>query len=149
MAGMTPLVRNALALCIRLHDEMQDIHGLPYATHPIAVAARLADEDERCVAAALLHDVVEDCGIAADDLVCEGIPSDVAATVLTLSRRDTETYAEYIERISRDEIARKVKMADLRDNLDSRRGPFPSAQLAERYRKALVTLSKQQGTTGL
>ena len=55
-----------------------------------------------------------------------------------VTRRPGEVYAEYIDRCGKHPVARRVKIADLKDNLS--RGDGPPGGLAERYRRALRQL---------
>lgn len=141
MQEMTPLVRRALGLCLQLHAGLNDAHGAPYASHPISVACRIPSRDERAIAAALLHDTVEDCGIDIAYLEEHGIDDvDVLSAVEALTRREGEPYAAYIDRVARDAIAPAVKLADLEDNLDESRGEMPKPTLGARYRIAMRAL---------
>ncbi len=64
------LVRRAYALAREAHEGQKRKSGEDYITHPVAVAAILADlgMDAHTLAAALLHDVVEDTGVTLDDI---------------------------------------------------------------------------------
>ena len=64
------ILRRAVALASRAHAGQQRVSGEPYVQHSLAVARILADLglDHETLAAAILHDVVEDGGIALDDL---------------------------------------------------------------------------------
>jgi GTP pyrophosphokinase len=64
------LVREAYLAAARAHEGQTRATGEPYVTHAVAVAKILADLylDPTTVAAALLHDVLEDTGIGADEL---------------------------------------------------------------------------------
>ncbi len=93
--------------------------------------------------AAVLHDAVEDTDLKLSDLVEAGYQTDVVAAVDSLTRRDNEPYEDYIERVGENEIARRVKTADLRDNLaNNRRAPQApgNAKRIERYESALARL---------
>jgi (p)ppGpp synthase/HD superfamily hydrolase len=68
--------------------------------------------------AAVLHDVVEDCEITPDQLRAEGFSEPIVAAVESLTKREGETYDEFIERAGRHPIALQVKIADLTENLD-------------------------------
>lgn len=66
------LVCNALEFAIDSHrGQFREFSGLPYITHPIQVASALmaVRTDEESLAAALLHDVIEDCGVTKAELI--------------------------------------------------------------------------------
>ncbi|MDR7520902.1 MAG: bifunctional (p)ppGpp synthetase/guanosine-3',5'-bis(diphosphate) 3'-pyrophosphohydrolase [Armatimonadota bacterium] len=64
------LVREAYLAAARAHEGQTRISGEPYITHAVAVAKILADLhlDPTTVAAALLHDVLEDTGVEPAEL---------------------------------------------------------------------------------
>jgi GTP pyrophosphokinase len=64
------ILRRAVSLASRAHAGQQRASGEPYVRHALAVAKILADLglDHQTLAAAILHDVVEDGGIALEDL---------------------------------------------------------------------------------
>ena len=66
----TSLIESAGLLAIRAHQGQLRRSGEPYVTHPIAVAAIVAElgMDSPTIAAALLHDAVEDTTVSLDDL---------------------------------------------------------------------------------
>jgi len=66
-------VEKSLEYAINAHDGQQRDSGEPFVVHPIATAVRLADMrlDTTTIQAALLHDVIEDCGITFDELESE------------------------------------------------------------------------------
>jgi (p)ppGpp synthase/HD superfamily hydrolase len=100
--------------------------GDDYITHPIRVAATLSDMgfDDEVVAAAYLHDVVEDCGVTAADL---NRRFGERVTRLVLEVTDVSRPADGNRRvrkaIDRDHLAQasadgqSIKLADLLDNL--------------------------------
>ena len=63
-------VVNAFNLAEKLHNGQMRKDGTPYISHPVAVAKILAelDFDSEMIAAALLHDVVEDCGYTVEEI---------------------------------------------------------------------------------
>jgi len=65
-----PLVLDALELAIKAHHGQTRRSGEPYATHPLAVARRVSEmrADAVTVAAALLHDTVEDTSVSLEEL---------------------------------------------------------------------------------
>jgi MOSC domain-containing protein YiiM len=112
-------LEDALLLAIEAHRGQQDKYGAPYIFHPLRVMCRLETETERMVA--LLHDVVEDTALTVQDLAEADYPGEVVAAVDHLSRRPGETYADFTLRIRPHPLARRVKLADLQDNMDVRR----------------------------
>lgn len=113
----------ALVLAAKVHAGMVDKGGEPYILHPLRLALRLEEDDERIVA--LLHDVLEQAEKAGDaDGVrgeLEEYGSTISAAVECLTRRPREDYDVYIARVRTNPLARAVKVADLYDNLDPRR----------------------------
>ncbi|HQD49445.1 HD domain-containing protein, partial [Ottowia sp.] len=65
------LVRRAYRFADRAHLGQMRHNGEPYITHPIAVAAQVAEWklDAPALMAALLHDAMEDCGVTKADLL--------------------------------------------------------------------------------
>jgi len=63
-------VEHSLKYAIKAHDGQVRDSGEPFIVHPIATAVRLADMrlDATTIQAALLHDVIEDCGISFQQL---------------------------------------------------------------------------------
>jgi (p)ppGpp synthase/HD superfamily hydrolase len=98
-AQRSPLVRAALEKARMAHDGQvrNGSGGMPYVEHPMAVAARLDEHgyDEEVLAAALLHDVVEDSGTSLDE-IREEFGEGVAGMVGALS--DDEGLDSYRER---------------------------------------------------
>lgn len=91
----SPLVERALRVAARAHREhCRKASDIPYITHPAGVALLLVQSgfsDEHILAAALLHDVVEDTDWTAEDLAGE-FPESVVKSValLTERKRDEE-----------------------------------------------------------
>ena len=112
----TMLTRRAMQIAMEAHQYQTDPAGFPYILHPIIVAN--AQKDEKAVAAALLHDVCEDSEISIQDLYEFGMPEDVVMAVDALTHRKNEPYADYIQRVSKNKLARAVKLADLKANMD-------------------------------
>ena len=110
-------LEQAISIASLAHEGQLDKAGEPYILHPLRVMMKLKDNDLRIIA--VLHDVIEDCGLTLDDLLSGyGVPFELARIVDILSRKDNESYDEYIERISKNYKALKVKLADLEDNMD-------------------------------
>ena len=112
----TDKTKKALKLCFEAHKEQRDKSGLPYVFHPFHLAEQMQTEETTVVA--LLHDVIEDSDITADDLVKEGFEYAIVNRVVRMTRKEGESYMDYIKRIGEDNICRIVKMCDLKDNMD-------------------------------
>jgi (p)ppGpp synthase/HD superfamily hydrolase len=136
-----PSLEDALALAAQAHKGQIDKAGEPYILHPIRLMLRVPDEPARIVA--LLHDVIEDTPTTMDDLRAAGYPEDVLAALDCVTRRHDETYEEFIDRIAPNELARRVKLADLADNMDLSRLPEITEKdrnRLERYKAAWAKL---------
>ena len=70
---------------------------------------------------ALLHDTIEDTDVTAPYLLEQGFPREIVDAVLSVTRREDESYDDYVRRASANSIGREVKRADLEDNMDLRR----------------------------
>lgn len=110
------LLEHAIALACRAHRGQRDKGGAPYILHPLRLLHRMATVEEMIVA--VLHDVLEDSPCTADRLREEGFPPPIVAAIEYLTRQDGETYDAFIRRVRDNPLARRVKMADLEDNLN-------------------------------
>jgi (p)ppGpp synthase/HD superfamily hydrolase len=138
-----PTLEDAIALAVEAHRGQRDKAGQTYILHPLRVMMRLETEAERM--AAILHDVVEDTPYTLERLRELGYPEEVLSALDCLTKRDGETYEAFIERVRPHPLARRVKLADLEDNMDVRRlpsvGPKETERLA-RYRAAWARLKE-------
>ena len=64
------LVEKAYVFADQCHQGQMRVSGEPYIAHPLETALFLADLhlDAHTIVAALLHDVVEDCGVTLEEL---------------------------------------------------------------------------------
>lgn len=110
------MIEKALHIAQKAHNGQTDKAGKPYILHPIRVAQRCNTDTERIVA--LLHDVIEDTEITSHDLYWAGFSKTIIDAVLSVTRRENESYSNFIERCSHNPIGRIVKIHDLEDNMD-------------------------------
>ena len=135
-------IEDAIALAVETHRGQKDKAGEPYILHPLRLMFRLGwDVPEAAKIAAVLHDVVEDSDgkVTLADLRQLGYTEEVIDAVALLSRRPSDTYEQFIERLLPNAIARMVKRVDLEDNMDLRRLPTMGERELERlarYRAA-------------
>lgn len=108
----------AISAAARAHAAQLDKGGNAYILHPLRMMMRLRTSDEELMAIAVLHDVVEDCGITWDDLASLGMSARVVQCVRALTRQAGESYEQFIERLAGNHDALRVKREDLRDNSD-------------------------------
>ncbi len=85
----TALIRRAYDVAVVAHDGQIRVSGDPYIVHPVAVAAILADLglDDATLAAALLHDAVEDTAVTLEQVVADFGP-EVATMVDGMTKLD-------------------------------------------------------------
>ena len=141
---MNPTLEDALLLAVEKHRGQIDKAKKPYIFHPIRVMENLgANATQHEQMAALLHDVVEDCGVSLDDLRRLGFPDEVVVAVdlLTKNKEGEDDYMKAIERVTPNAIARRVKIADLTDNLRRERIAEPTAKDEERLEKYAKSLA--------
>lgn len=136
------LLDEAILLATRVHAGQVDMGGAPYILHPLRVMLRCHREEDRI--AAVLHDTHEDGGVTFE-YIEEHFGKHIADAVEALSRKPNETYSAFIDRCGKNEIALRVKLADLAENLDETRlGREPTEEDARRmskYKKARRKLS--------
>jgi len=128
-------LEEAIRVAVEAHRGQQDRAGAPYVLHPLRTMLRLRTDAERM--AAVLHDVVEDTAWTLDDLRARGFPAEVLDAVDALTRRPGEDYEALVERAAAHPVARRVKLADLEDNLDLRRLDRVAADDVERLDRYL------------
>lgn len=137
-------LQTAILIAAQAHHGQKRKNGLPYLLHPFRVMLRMKTEKEMIVA--ILHDVVEDTDVTIADLRARGFAADVLEALRLLTKIKGQNYDCYIEAIYRNPLARKVKIADLEDNMNL--GEIPKLEqkdLAriEKYRKALKRLESR------
>ena len=131
-----PNLEDAILLAVEAHRGQKDTGGAPYILHPLRVMLKVNTDSERM--AAILHDVVEDTPVTLENLRNAGYPEPVLEAIDCLTRRKGESYEDFIRRIKPNPIARKIKLADLEDNMDLSRISSPQSKDLERvdkYRK--------------
>ena len=141
----TPDTKKAMQLCFEAHKNQKDKSGLPYVFHPFHVAEQMPDEETTIVA--LLHDVIEDTSYTLDDLRKMGFTKEVLDALVLLTHDKNVPYIEYVANLRGNEIARTVKMADLRHNSDLTRLDEiddKARKRIEKYKAAIRFLSESE-----
>jgi len=122
-------VRDAYKFADEAHLGQYRASGLPYITHPIAVAGLVADWklDAQAVMAALMHDAIEDCGITKAELI-ERFGAPTADLVDGLTKLDklhfstreqsqAESFRKMLLAMARDVRVILIKLADRLHNM--------------------------------
>ncbi|MFE5634188.1 HD domain-containing protein [Streptomyces sp. NPDC056470] len=111
------------SLAVAAHEGQTDKAGRPYAGHLRAVAegVRARGGSEEQIAAAWLHDSVEDDALSPEWLESAELPRAVKDMVLALTKRPGEDLESYTGRILAVPGALLVKEADLAHNADPAR----------------------------
>lgn len=111
------------------------------------VAHRIGLLDENYLLA-LLHDIVEDKYLTvkqAKDMF--RLNDQEVLALISITRNDGEQYFDYIKRVNQNETARKVKLADLQDNMyQCVNQTTVNTSLLKRYVKAYDILTENRTT---
>lgn len=131
----------ALRIAYKAHRGQRDKAGKPYILHPLRVCFGVKGREAKVVA--LLHDVIEDSEIGMEEL---GFLNDrQKEALLLLTHKNGEDYFDYIRKIKNNEIARKVKISDLRHNSDLTRLKIVTEKDRKRREKYLEAISILKG----
>ena len=106
----------AIEVAVSAHSGQTRLDESPYILHPLRLMFQV--EGELLQMAAVLHDVVEDTGWTLEGLRKEGFDELLIEALDCLTRRDGESYKEFIDRLAPNPVARAVKIADLEDNMN-------------------------------
>jgi (p)ppGpp synthase/HD superfamily hydrolase len=147
MVGFTMknLLEIAIKIAVDAHTGQLDKSGQPYVLHPLKVMCALSNEKDRIVG--VLHDVIEDTNITYDYLISNGFAgeTEILDAIESVTKKEDETYDEFIDRAALNPIGRRVKLADLQDNMDLSRISNPTEKdyaRIRRYERAKEILMK-------
>jgi (p)ppGpp synthase/HD superfamily hydrolase len=113
------LLEKAIGIAVAAHRGQRDRCGAAYILHPLRVMGRLNSPEEKMLG--VLHDVVEDTEWTFEALAHEGFPPAILEALDCLTKREGEPYEDFVVRSAGNSLAKKVKLADLEDNMDPRR----------------------------
>ena len=115
-------LNRAIDIATKVHEGATDKYGAPYINHVTRVMNMGQTDNEKIVG--VLHDVIEDTNWIFEDLEKEGFSKEVIAALKCVTKiSEDEDYEEFITRVKINPLAVKVKLNDLRDNLDTKRMP--------------------------
>lgn len=127
-------IRKALKIATEAHRGQYDRAGAPYINHPYTVSTMVKGRKAKIVA--LLHDVLEDSDYKAANLK-KYFTEDICNAVKLLTRKPNQNYFSYVTAIKENELARAVKIADLKHNMDVTRLDAIHAEDVVRLKKYL------------
>lgn len=139
------MFNTALKIAYEAHrNQLRGESSAPYIVHPYRVSLQF--EDFKMKTIAILHDVIEDTDLTIEDLKKKMPPThlfiypEIFTVIELLTKGKNEDYIDYIKRLSVDEMAVKIKIADIMDNLtDSNK---VSEESYIKYMRALDILIK-------
>jgi (p)ppGpp synthase/HD superfamily hydrolase len=140
-------IEAAITLACKAHQGQIDKGGSPYILHPLRLMLRMSRAAE--LMAAVMHDVVEDGDVSLQDLRSLSFPESVVSAVDCLTRRKGEDYEGFLKRLAVNPLARRVKMEDLKDNMNlTRLSDVTDKDLKrqEKHKKALQILAELEQT---
>ncbi len=108
----------ALAFATKKHEGQYRIGGLPYISHPVAVAeiVRQKGGDADAIITALFHDLLEDTDATEEEILFYGNPK-ILRSVQLLTKTKGYVMQDYVNAIRSDPTAFLVKGADRLHNL--------------------------------
>lgn len=130
-----------------LHDKLNDKADELIIEHCSRVSIQCMDlwgEDEQVVG--ILHDVLEDCDCMESTFakLSSQFSREICNAVLALTRCEGESYSDYIRIVSKNQLARRVKLVDLMDNMNLMRlknhPDMEDARRQVKYAKAFAKL---------
>lgn len=125
------LVERAKSIARRAHAGQVDKAGRPYIEHVARVAEAVSDDPE-AEAVAWCHDVLEDSPGYGGEI--ERLPLEVMWACYLLDRNAICSQS-YYERIRKNPLALRVKLADIADNANEKRLALLDEQTANRLRR--------------
>ena len=116
---MQQLLEKAISIALSAHCGKTDKGGNPYILHPLRIMLSMDTDEEKIVA--LLHDIVEDSPTTIKQLREEKFSNKIVAAVSLLTKKENQPYDDYILAIKKNPLATKIKLADLKDNMNTSR----------------------------
>ena len=121
----------ALAFARELHKDQLRNDGQPYIVHPLTMACHaitIGLDNDVIIAACLLHDVVEDCGMTVEELP---VSMETKRTVMKLTHLKPTPLSVYYQGIMSHNYASIVKLLDRCNNVSTMAGVFTVAKVRD------------------
>ena len=117
----------------KYHSNQTDLGNNPYMNHIKSVVDGVSLIEEKIIA--YLHDTLEDTDMTMGKLRQYRVPEFIIAHVNLLTHEKEEDYFEYVRRLRHYPLAKAVKLADLKNNMDTSRLKKITEKDKERVKK--------------
>lgn len=139
-----------LQLAVEHHKGQERWDGTPYLLHLLRVAYQCRNNAIEATVG-IGYDILEDTDMTAAELQDFDFPNEVVDAIVALTKLETEPYKDYILRVKQNELATKIKLRDLKDNLNILSDPDfdnpdryrGNCNRLKRYWRAVQTLTSQ------
>ena len=157
------LIERALRVSSSAHRGQKRASGEEFVSHSIAVAMILAEQlpDSTSIAAALLHDVVEDSDVGVEDIardfgpevgaIVDGLTKISHLTFRSTAEEQVENYRKLLLSIAKDARVIIIKLADRLHNMRTLEHlePEKRARIATETREIYAPLAHRFGMAGM
>ena len=137
---MQDILGKAIAIAVESHSGQINKKGDPYILHPLRMMLKANTTEEKIIA--VLHDVIEKTDKDFDFLRNAGFSDKIISAVDALSRRSEESYDTYIDRVAQNQLAKNIKILDLKDNLYSLNIDKSEEKISAQYLKYQTALER-------
>ena len=138
-------IETAIVVALAAHKGQKDKAGAPYILHPLRLMLRMETEQE--MIAAVLHDVIEDGDFSVEYLTSRGFERVVLEAVESVTRREEESYEDFVTRAGLHPLGAIIKQSDILDNMNLNRIASLTEKDLERvakYNRSLGVLKELQ-----
>jgi GTP pyrophosphokinase len=157
------LIERALRFSASAHRGQKRMSGDDFISHSITVAMTLAEQfpDSTSIAAALLHDVVEDAGVRTEDIAREfgtevaglvdGLTKIASLTFRSTAEEQVENYRKLLMSVAKDARVIIIKLADRLHNMRTLQHlpPDRRTRIATETREIYAPLAHRFGMAGI
>jgi len=106
-------IEAAIGLATEYHKNQVDKCGEPYIFHPLRVMMCAVTTEQRIVA--VLHDILEDTKMSIE-VLSYYFTKEILLAIEAMTKQKSEKYDDYLKRVKDNQIAKVVKILDIKDN---------------------------------
>jgi len=134
------ILGKAITIAVESHTGQVNKKGDPYILHPLRMMFKANKIEEKIIA--VLHDVIEKTNKDFDFLRNAGFSDKIILAIDALSRRSGESYDKYIARVAENQLAKTIKILDLKDNICSLNVDKGQQKKSDQYLKYQTALNR-------